>query len=250
MRKRVRIQKQFLEIQEMRTHYVTCGEGESLVFLHGGGASALIYKKLLKVLGREYSVVAPDLPGFGKSDAPERVWNLEDYAKFVEDFAKNLNLTNITLIGHSFGGGVALAFTNRSSRVSKLVLVDSIGLPPHIDFIPVIFKFAKEIFLAFIHGTFAFLVFKQAFSSFLCHIRDENIVVKSLKEILYKDYTPLLESVTTPTLILWGTKDWLFPPEEHAEKFKKKIPNSTLKHVKGAHNWCIFKPRKLVEALK
>ena len=71
----------------------------------------------------------PDLPGFGRSEKPASSFTPSDYISFIDDFRKALNVDQVSLIGQSLGGGIALHYTLQfSEKVDKLVLVDGAGL--------------------------------------------------------------------------------------------------------------------------
>jgi len=68
-------------------------------------------------------VIVPDMPGFGKSAAPDRPWTVDDYVKWVKDFGDKLKIGRFILMGHSFGGQVATKFCAiYPNRVDKLIL--------------------------------------------------------------------------------------------------------------------------------
>ena len=127
-------EKKIFEKNGLKMVYYTAGQGRPVVFLHGGGGSALTYDNILLKLAQKYLVIAPDIPCFGDSDVPEAVWDLDDYGDYFKTFFEKLDLDDVVVIGHSFGGGVSLAVANQNLRVSKMVLVDSIGYPPDCSF--------------------------------------------------------------------------------------------------------------------
>ncbi|MBD3329290.1 hypothetical protein GF357_02240 [Candidatus Dojkabacteria bacterium] len=69
--------EQTFETDNIQIKYTSMGKGKPLLFLHGGGVRALTYKKNLELLSQRYHVIAPDIPGFGKSSVPEELWNFE-----------------------------------------------------------------------------------------------------------------------------------------------------------------------------
>lgn len=111
--------------------YGVAGDGPPLVFLHGWGLSHNTYRKALKhLVGRGISVYAPTLPGFGQTPAlPRDEFSLAGYARWVDGFVKAVGIKKpVTLVGHSFGGGVAIKTAHdHPARVARLVLVNSIG---------------------------------------------------------------------------------------------------------------------------
>lgn len=95
------------------------------VFLHGWGASHKYWLHQFSGFAPRYRCVAPDLPGFGLSEKPERDYSLEALARWVGGFLDRLGFAKVTLAGHSMGGAIALLFARANpGRVEKLVLVN------------------------------------------------------------------------------------------------------------------------------
>jgi len=121
-------EEKFFEADGTNLKYITTGKGMSILFLHGGGVNALTYKKNFELLSQKYHVIAPDIPCFSKSSIPNELWNFEDSANIFSKFVDSLNLDKIILVGHSFGGGIALNLAPKNKKISKLILIDSAGL--------------------------------------------------------------------------------------------------------------------------
>lgn len=118
-------------VQGRRVSYGEAGDGPVLVFLHGWGIGYRSYKAgLAHLVGLGFRVLAPGLPGLGgTADLPSGERTLQGYARWLAGFLDALGVAGpVTLVGHSFGGGVAIATAHASpERVSRLVLVNSIG---------------------------------------------------------------------------------------------------------------------------
>lgn len=115
----------------VRTHYFVGGQGPAVVFLHGWGLAGtpLYFRGLSQLTQAGYRVYAPLLPGLGSSDLPADRFSLGGYAQWVADFADAVGIEGrITLIGYSFGGGIAIRTAHDYPLlVDRLVLVNSIG---------------------------------------------------------------------------------------------------------------------------
>jgi pimeloyl-ACP methyl ester carboxylesterase len=111
--------------------YTTIGAGPPLLFLHGWGLGARSYRHGLRRLAAlGVQVYAPALPGFGgTADLPRSERTIEGYARWVHQFLDELGLgSTVTLVGHSFGGGVAIrAAYDDTERCSRLIVINSIG---------------------------------------------------------------------------------------------------------------------------
>lgn len=105
-------------------HFRETGQGEPLVLLHPGpGLDGSVFFPWFERLAGRHRVIAPDLPGNGRSPAPTRgAATLSDLAAAVEELTAELGLASYTLLGHSFGGFVALTHAvERPERVGRLV---------------------------------------------------------------------------------------------------------------------------------
>ncbi len=119
----------------VRLHAEEAGEGAPLLFLHGLGASTFTWRKIAPDLARDHRVIALDMKGFGASDKPlDSRYAAEDQAALVAAFIRKRDLTKLTVVGHSFGGLVALLAATEFERtepgsISRLVIMDAPALP-------------------------------------------------------------------------------------------------------------------------
>ncbi len=118
-------------VQGRSARYGVAGDGPPLVFLHGWGLGYRSYKRGLKrLVAMGLRVYAPGLPGLGGTpDLPNGEFSMRGYARWVADFLDAVGVEGpVTLVGHSFGGGVAIVTAHDfPDRVRQLVLVNSIG---------------------------------------------------------------------------------------------------------------------------
>lgn len=109
------------------------GNGPTLLFLHGGHPSGRLDPgaRFLEALASGVRVIAPTHPGFGTTAAPPQLTTVEDLAYLYLDLLGALNLRDVTLVGACFGGWIAAEMAIKSTeRLSRLVLVDSVGIKP------------------------------------------------------------------------------------------------------------------------
>lgn len=105
------------------------GSGEAVVLIHGLAGSSRTWKDVMPGLARTHDVVAPDLLGHGNSAKPMGDYSLGAHASGLRDLLVTLGIGSATLVGHSFGGGVAMQVAYQHPEVcDRLVLVDSGGL--------------------------------------------------------------------------------------------------------------------------
>ena len=130
------IKSRTVQVNHLRTHYLSAGppagpgQDITLVLLHGGGESALAWRWVMPRLAERFCVLAPDLPGSGKSDLVAGRYVAGWYGSFLADFLDAVQVQRAVVIGHSLGGLAALqmALNDRSERVRGLALVSSAGL--------------------------------------------------------------------------------------------------------------------------
>ena len=107
----------------------TAGEGPVVVLLHGMAGSSSTWKHVMPVLARRFTVVAPDLLGHGASAKPRTEYSVSGHANVVRDLLAALEHERATIVGQSFGGGVAMQLAYQfPERCERLVLVSSGGL--------------------------------------------------------------------------------------------------------------------------
>ncbi|MGZ4793635.1 MAG: alpha/beta fold hydrolase, partial [Ilumatobacteraceae bacterium] len=105
------------------------GKGESVLLLHGLAGSSRTWRAVVPQLARSYDVIAPDLLGHGESAKPMGDYSLGAFASGLRDFLAALDVPRATIVGHSFGGGVAMQLAYQHPEVcDRLVLVSSGGL--------------------------------------------------------------------------------------------------------------------------
>ena len=116
-----------------RRAFVRAGSGPVLLLVHGLGCDHRTWIPVIESLARRYTVVAPDLLGHGLSDKPRADYSVGGYANGMRDLLTVLGLDRATVVGHSFGGGVAMQFAYQyPERTERLVLVASGGLGPEV----------------------------------------------------------------------------------------------------------------------
>ena len=124
----------YLTIHGHRRAFVKVGRGPVLLLLHGLGCDHTTWDPVIDVLARRYTVLAPDLLGHGRSDKPRADYSVGGYANGMRDLITCLGIDKVTVVGHSFGGGVAMQFAYQfPERTERLILVASGGLGPDVS---------------------------------------------------------------------------------------------------------------------
>lgn len=117
-------------LPDATVHYWRGGDGAPLVFVHGFGTEAAInwYAQMIAFRG-EYDVLAPDLPGFGRSERCQETNCIALQVRCLRTLLDDLGLERVSLAGHSMGGWISLAFAAAyPDRIDRLVVVDAAGL--------------------------------------------------------------------------------------------------------------------------
>ncbi|MDQ6694136.1 MAG: alpha/beta fold hydrolase [Chloroflexota bacterium] len=231
----------FIDAGGVRIRYIEAGVGNPgppLVLLHGFQAGADYWlPHPLPLLAREFRIIAPDLPGFGSSGRLAK-YSLDSYAECLLAFLDVLGVGQAYLLGHSMGAQIGIALAVKSSdRVTKLLLVDSAGLPRtgpawtaplqmltdastyHYKLYPKMFRLARK---------------STALRECLLMIRDEHV-------------TDYLRKLHMPVLIIWGSRDRVVPLE-HGSFLARNIPGARLAIIRGAGHMPFYqKPEQFTD---
>ncbi len=126
---------QYVEIHGHRRAFVRVGSGPALLLLHGLGCDHTTWSPVIDALAERHTVIAPDLLGHGRSAKPRADYSIGGYANGMRDLLTVLGVDKATVVGHSFGGGVAMQFGYQfPERAERLVLVGSGGLGPEVAY--------------------------------------------------------------------------------------------------------------------
>ncbi|HUZ18237.1 MAG TPA: alpha/beta fold hydrolase [Spirochaetia bacterium] len=105
------------------------GATTPILMIHGWMGSSYDYQQLLDLLPASIQAVAPDMPGSGESEKRNVKYTMDFFVDFIDHFLEALSMPTVVLVGHSFGGAIAVHYAaTRPDRVSRLVLIDPDGL--------------------------------------------------------------------------------------------------------------------------
>jgi 3-oxoadipate enol-lactonase len=224
-------------------HYQGAGSGKPVLLIHGFPFSSRMWIPQLRQLEIQAHLIAPDLPGFGKTPIPSAPPSMDRYAEDCAELLESLNITDpIILGGLSMGGYIALAFARLfPERLHGLMLLstragaDSEEGKAARD--NTIFQVRSSGTAELTGGLFAKLLAETSYA-------EKPDVAAELKEIMGEitpegvigalaamrdrpDSTDLLKQIKAPTLIVHGQADRLIPASE-AQAMAKEIPNNEL----------------------
>ena len=227
------MEERHITIDGLNVHYKIAGQGQPILILHGWGVGSDSWIRVQELLSKKYLVVVPDLPGFGKTPSPPVGWSLDRYVDFTESFQRELNLESLILLGHSFGGRIAIAYAVKyPEKLSRLILCAAAGIRHmrlrHKVFL-VIAKVANLVAtLPGIRGyrTRVRTLFYRAIGR-TDYMKTEGVMKEVFLSTLSRNLKPLLSSIKTPTVILWGEEDD-FVGVEDAYTMGKSIPGAKL----------------------
>jgi pimeloyl-ACP methyl ester carboxylesterase len=114
--------------------YRCAGEGPAIVLVHGITSTSATWERVMPYLATQFTVIAPDLIGHGRSAKPRGDYSLGAYASGVRDLMVALGQESATFVGHSLGGGIVMQLAYQfPERCERLVLVDSGGLGKEVN---------------------------------------------------------------------------------------------------------------------
>jgi pimeloyl-ACP methyl ester carboxylesterase len=244
-----------------RVAFRRAGAGPTLVLIHGITNSSQSWEPAMRLLARDFDVIAPDLPGHGESDRQRGDHSLGGHACVMRDLLHVLGVERATVVGHSLGGGVAMQFAYQfPDMVERLVLVGSGGLGREVS--PLIrsaaLPFAEQVLplltarpLIEAGTVVASLIGRLGFkpgadlaevSRGVASLGDTErraAFVRTVRSVI----SPLGQRVTAtdrlylaadlPTLIVWGDRDPIIPVE-HGRAAHALLPSSRLEIFEGA----------------
>lgn len=261
----------------VRLAYRDHGKGKPVVLLHGFGASSYTWRHIEPGLVKEgFRVLTVDLKGFGLSDKPlDEKYSIFHQAELIGAFIRQLQLKDTTIIGHSLGGGVALVLaldksTDITSRISRLVLIDSIAYAQNI---PIAFSILRTPVLGQIGSRLVPLEVQTRVALKLAYFDDSKFSSEDVKEYadalrdkgsrhaliqtarqILPENLPELSSrfrtIQIPTLIVWCDHDKVIKPNIGL-RLHNNLPNSTFRVIRDCgHLPQEEKPQETYRALQ
>ena len=223
------------------------GKGFPLVLVHGFLGSSQMWEPQIEYFKKYYRVLAPDLPGFGKSNTSESCSSIISMAQIVIDSLKKKGVEKFYLLGHSMGGMIVQEMAKLSgNRISKLICYGTgpIGeIPGRFESMDESRKKLNKIGLQTTAHRIAktwFVKGEYAKYFYLCSNagKETNLKAADNALIAMKNWDGLenLKNIKNETLIIWGDNDKSYNFDQ-VDTLNKNIKNSKLKIFKGcSHN--------------
>jgi pimeloyl-ACP methyl ester carboxylesterase len=241
---------QFLNVLGMQVHVRDEGPRDDphpIVLLHGTSSSLHTWDGWAEALRAKRRVIRMDLPGYGLTGPhPQNNYAISAYVQLVQGVVDTLGVRSFVLVGNSLGGHIAwAAAVAMPQRVSQLVLVDSAGYPIHSESVPLGFMAARtpvlrdlmlhilprgliQSSLRNVYGDPAKVSPELVDRYYELTLRAGNraALAKRFEQPLSGD-TERLKTLKIPTLVLWGSKDRLIPPD-NGKRFAADIAGARL----------------------
>ena len=240
----------------VKTHYLTSGEGEPIILLHGGGAGVSAVHNWQHSMGpmaeAGFSVYAPEVVGFGLTDKPTNGNGIQAKIDHVKNMIDALCLDKVNLVGNSMGGRISLGIALEwPDRVNKMVLMGSGGMPltkPSPELAELFsYKPSMENMRKMVEGfcydgsviTDDMLEMRlkmsnlpgaqEAYEAFMKGVADPN-------ERQQMDVSTELHKINTEALLIWGKQDRVIPLSM-GEEMVKLLPNARLEVIDKCGHW-------------
>jgi pimeloyl-ACP methyl ester carboxylesterase len=245
--------EEYLDVPGGRVHLFRGGEGPPLLFLHAAGGAGQ-WHEFHELLARRFEVIAPDHPGFGKSDELAEVEDMSDLVYHYLDVIERLGLDRPHVVGGSFGGWLAAELAVAAPHaIGSLVLLSAAGLrlPEH----PIadLFRMTPpQLAATLFHDpamAAAFLPAEPDVDAILAAYRDATALARF-------SWTPFLNNpklerrlrrITAPTLVVWPSDDRLVPIE-HGHRYAERIKDARFAVVQDCGHAMYFeRPAEFAE---
>lgn len=230
-----------IELEGVRVAMEVTGSGRPLILMHGWGCDHSTVRSIAATAALTHTVYNIDFPGFGASEEPAEVWGVERYTRLIEALVKAEKLESPVLVGHSFGGRVAILFASRN-KADKVILVDAAGIKPRrtLKYYLKVYSFkAGKKFWELILG-------KEKAQARIDRMRARRgssdyagaspMMRRILSKVVNEDLTDRLPLISAPALLIWGENDTATPLSD-AKKMARLIPDSGLVSFPGCGHY-------------
>jgi 2-hydroxy-6-oxonona-2,4-dienedioate hydrolase len=218
------VEEKFLQIDGNKIRYLESGDSKkTLVLVHGLGASAERWDQVIPLFADEFRVIVPDLIGFGYSDKPLVDYTPEFFSEFLKNFFDASGIKRPNLIGSSLGGQVSAEFAaSYPQDIEKLILVSPSGAmtqsTPALDAYIMAALYPNE---ESAKNAFEMMecsgknVDEKVVTGFVERMRLPNAKLAFMSTLLGIKNSALvtskLQTISTPTMIIWGSNDLVIP---------------------------------------
>lgn len=233
-----------VKIKGLDVNYEQYGEGKDILLLHGWGQNIAMMKPLGDNFCNRFRITILDFPGFGESEEPKEKWNIEMYSNMLEDFVKEVGIKKPIVMGHSFGGRVAIRFSSRNA-IEKLILFGSpcIRIQEKLSLSVKVLKKLKTL-----PGLNSLGEYMKKYIGSRDYKAASPIMRQTLVEVVNEDLSKFAREIEEPTLLIWGEYDTEAPVAE-AKELEKIMVDAALILLPGTHYAYLENLPRVVEIL-
>lgn len=234
-----------IKINDLEINYIKKGTGNNVLIIPGWGAPISTYNTLIDSISQYACCYALDMPGVGESSEPKKSWDVNDYVKFIKKFIRELEIKDLSLIGHSNGGRIIIKMMSENIDefdVKKIILIGSAGIVNK--------KTIKQKYKIFTYKmgkrVLGLPVIKNIWPNALENLKNKHgsddyknstpIMKQTMVKLINTDLTDCLPKIKQPTLLIWGENDTA-TPLKNGETMSKLIPDVGLVKVEECSHY-------------
>ena len=219
-----------ININNVNVNYIQYGEGKDVLLLHGWGQNIQMMRPIGDNLCSNHRITIIDFPGFGESDEPSTPWTIDDYSLLIENLVRELNLRKPIVMGHSFGGRVAIHFS-ANNPIEKLVLFGSPCIRENKK-LPLSTRILKK--LKTLPGMDKLGEEMKKYIGSRDYKAASPIMRQTLVNVINEDLSSYARKIEEPTLLIWGEADTEAPVDD-ARELEKIMIDAALIILPGTH---------------
>jgi len=257
-------------------HYEAYGQGKPIIFLHGLGGTLYTWRHLVGPLAPHYRLILFDLKGAGKSPKPfDDKYSMFDQAELIYRFIRQNDMRDVTLVGHSFGGGVALLVAlklsqQEPSRLSQLILIDTVSYPQKLPLVISMLRMPLVGWLGLhlipdktkVQSMMESMYYDdrkinpadvEAYAAPLALPGAKYAMRKTARQIIPDNIDEIIGTyprIKVPTLIIWGREDKIIPLENGVRLHQAIRASQLVLIERCGHDPPDERPEEVVEAIR
>jgi len=242
-------------VDGLLTAYERSGKGKTVVLLHGWGDRASGLRGIRRALAAHFDVVAPDLPGFGGTQAPDAVWGLDDYATFVAHFVQKVGAADVyAYVAHSNGGAIVLrGLAHGELTAARIALLAGAGIRGErrgrLQLLKYVTK-AGKIFAAPLPPAVQRRLRHKLYGAVGSDLLVAEHLQETFKRVVGDDVRADAATVTVPALLVYGELDQE-TPLRYGELFHELLQGSTLEILPEAGHFVhLDRPHAVIRAVE
>jgi len=252
------------------------GAGPPVVLIHGLGTNSYAWRKIAPALAQTHRIITIDLKGFGDSEKPlDGPYTVRAQADLVKKVIERKGLEGVTLVGHSYGGGISLLLAlddikAERKRISRLVLLDSIAYPQEtplffdliqipvigdlgVSLVPPEVQIEQALRLAYENKKVVTEDTIERYSAPMRTPGGRHAMLETVRHIVPRNIDIIARqypNIVLPTLILWCARDRVVPIEL-GQRLARNMPHAILRVIRGCgHAPHEEQPKQTLEMIK